>query len=118
MPAENQNFEFDSGDDHVATFSVAGLTAVNQVTVADWKARQYQDGAYHSISGGQVIEKTLLAGGIVVTLDAGVVKIAVTIDAADTVSDAGVYFHRLKVSDSDGHLVTVAKGKMTALADI
>jgi len=104
------NKSMKSGDDKVMPFSVVDNSG-NAVTVTGGSATY---AIANSVDGPALVTKTSAAGAI--TLSGS--TITVTLVPADTASMAGVYYHELEVTDSDGDVFTPACGTMTIERDL
>lgn len=102
----NRNFCIDAGDDKQIVISVkdaAGLAVNVNGFTPHW-------GLFRIGDGFELISKTGAGQAEVTNATAG--EITITIDAADTVSLAGTFYHELDVVDLAGKRATVAGGSL------
>ena len=103
------DFTITAGDTKTLSVTVteksdASATVITSATIA-WKAAQ-------SLRSGVLISKATGGSGISITSGTGG-TFDVTLDAADTTSLLGDYYHEAQVTFSTGEISTVLKGKMT-----
>ena len=113
MTTENQNFTMWSGDSKVLTVTVTDSdgAAVNLTGATINYVLKKQLGG-----GMNTITKATGGSGIVIT-DAAAGTCEITLDATDTASLLGSFYHECQVTDSYGNVSTIFIGTVTITED-